>query len=135
MPRPKFNVQTLSTIGCSVFLGFVAIKFVADSFERGVLPRKANIKLSMAANWLDNESRTCLSGYAFDYKRQVYAADTMACPADAFAESQHDLPVTFYGKLERAEVHDFVRSNGNLIGDSDWRCVKHSDAFTCYAID
>ena len=50
-------------------------------------------------------------------------------------ETQHDLPVTFYGKTERSNPQDMVFSDGRWIGDSQWRCVKHSDGFTCYAID
>ena len=128
-------MQLLGRIAALLFLAVAVVALIQSLNDQGYIPHKANIKLSMAGNWLENESRTCLSGYAFDYKKQAYSADTMACPADAFAETQHDLPVTFYGKVERAVVHDFVRSNGNLIGDSDWRCVKHSDGFTCYAID
>ena len=67
----------LGKVIVAMFLLIVTFSFIGDCVDRGVFPHTANIKLSMAGNWLENESRTCVSGYVYDEGKRVYSAQTL----------------------------------------------------------
>ena len=97
--------------------------------DAGWIQHAHTVDLYMAGDWLVGENRTCVAFEAVPTGKQgdpeIYALD---CPVGDYTERPHNVEVKFWGKVSRPELlHPF--------GSFEWRCLRQSDGFTCYALD
>jgi hypothetical protein len=82
-------------------------------------PTKVRVDTDMNASWLADEERSCIT--TPDEKGRV---SVVVC--DAKSRDTHNIPVTFWGGVDRNTV-------------SDWKCRREksilSDTFVCRAVD
>jgi hypothetical protein len=99
--------------------------------ETGYIEHTRAIDIYMTPNWLDGENRTC-QGMAILDRNLHPSIFAVACPVGNTDGIAHNLPLRFYGKTTRTDLAIADVVTGNRF---QWRCVRHDDTFTCYAIN
>jgi hypothetical protein len=116
---------TLLVAGVCIYGGYT----LADN--AGDVPHTKTVDLYMAGDWLVGENRTCSAIQGRDKASDPVSLGAIFCPSDAPSEHPHNVEIRFWGKVSRPELV----LDTNSPRDSDWRCVRQSDEFTCYALD
>ena len=88
--------------------------------ERGNIPHSRESIITAEPTWLVGESKTCTSvpELALAYDVTVF----LRCDQGV----RHQIRIRFWGRTERTDP---------LMNTVDWKCVKHTDSFVCYALD
>ena len=107
--------------GLVLLLGMIYSGYEALD-DGGWIPHREETTITAQSNWFEGESKDCISNplesqTALAMKKpEGYAISKIACDRGP----EHDLKITFYGKLEQPE-HAWI----------GWRCTRNSDSFTC----
>jgi len=103
--------------------------------EAGLAVHHATIEMSIAApDWLSGESRNCEAAMTQVGRTSEYRVKSMICPAGKLGDS-HTLKVTFWGRIQRQNVHPIPYDTDVTMAFTDWRCSRGWDGFTCYAVN
>jgi hypothetical protein len=116
---------TLLVAALCVYGGYT----LADNL--GDISHVKTVDLYMASDWLVGENRTCSAIQGRDKASDPVSVGVIFCPSDAPSEHPHNVEIRFWGKVSRPELVLDTSSPRN----SDWRCVRESGGFTCYALD
>jgi hypothetical protein len=100
-------------------LGRGAYRYLARSTE--YLPHTETKTMYVAGDWLNSEVRTCFTDVT-----RTGIVDSLYC--SGWEGQAHSLQIRFWGRTERPDFKDrtdYWR----------WRCIRHEEGFTCYAIN
>jgi len=114
-PSGKIVGGLLSVVICSLMVYAVWLGFD----DKGYIPHSKETSITAESTWLVGESKTCISSPSDkngDVTRLIY------CDKG----EEHRIAITFWGKTEREDA----RARTAV----EWKCVKKSDSFVCYAL-
>jgi hypothetical protein len=100
-------------------LGRGAYRYLARSTE--YLPHTETKTMYVAGDWFNSEVRTCFTDVT-----RTGIVDSLYC--SGWEGQAHSLQIRFWGRTERPDFKDrtdYWR----------WRCIRHEEGFTCYAIN
>jgi hypothetical protein len=119
------STPTGKLVGGIISVGFLIFLVVGIVYagwnaldEKGIIPHWRETSITAQSSWLVGESKTCV------------AIPTPGTGATALLTCDngpvHRIRITFWGKTGRSL---------KAIPVIDWKCLKQSDSFVCYALD
>jgi hypothetical protein len=122
-------MQVLTALGL-IIVGWFLIWLYATVDESGWIFHSRETAITARADWLIGENKTCTSYPlgADEAKLWKDKLNSVTHKINCDDGPEHEIAVTFLGRTERpdARAHD---------SGVQWRCVKRSESFTCYALN
>jgi len=123
-------------VGCLVLLfvigviGYGAYNALNNS---GWVPHTRTVDMYMAGDWLVGENRTCIAfQMAPGGSNNIPQITSIDCPVGDYSEKPHNIQIEFWGRTSRPEIMQGAES---LEDHFEWRCTRHLEGFTCWALN